>query len=75
MSEATQPTSWTYVEDEQLVAWGMAAGYDFVATHDLGKPQGAGTLRMEMLRADRPSFVARIEAVERRANAAMETSR
>lgn len=40
---------WNPQDDEFLLAWHDAAGADWVATHDLGRPKGAGTRRLRQL--------------------------
>lgn len=40
---------WTEEEDHFLLTWADAAGADFVAQHDLGRPWGAGSRRLNAL--------------------------
>lgn len=40
---------WTAEEDEMLLRHHHAVGADFVATHDLGRPEGAGSRRLKFL--------------------------
>ncbi len=53
---------WSDHDDRFLVFYGAAVGYDFVASHDLGRPKGAGTRRMRWLRKHMPELVAHEEA-------------
>lgn len=69
-TRAGQP--WTDEEDAQLIGWGMAVGYDFVAGHDFGREPKEGTERIEWLRVNDPAFVAYIETENRRADAETE---
>ena len=54
---------WTDKDDRFLAFYGPAVGYDFVASHDLGKAKGAGTRRMRWLRKNKPELVAQEEAL------------
>ncbi len=40
---------WTSDDDAFLLRWHEAAGADFVASHDLGRPDGAGSRRIRVL--------------------------
>lgn len=53
---------WTEKEHAFLIYWGPAAGYDYVAWHDLGKARSVGARRAKWLRKYHPEFVAKIEA-------------
>lgn len=59
-TRAGQP--WTDQEDEQLIAWGLAVGHDFVAGHDFGREPREGTERIAWLREHRASLVKHVEA-------------
>lgn len=52
---------WTERDDRFLAFYGPAVGYDFVASHDLGRPAGAGVRRMRWLRKNNPELVAHEE--------------
>ena len=54
--------AWTDKEDRFLAFYGPAVGYDFVASHDLGRPAGAGKRRIAWLRKNKPELVAHEEA-------------
>ena len=43
---------WTIDEDEFLLKYGAMVGYNFVASHDLGRPNGAGERRYRKLRSN-----------------------
>lgn len=58
-TRAGQP--WTDDEDDQLMRWGMAAGYDFVAGHDLGREPREGSERIEWLRENKAAVVKYVE--------------
>lgn len=53
---------WTEKHDRFLAFYGLAVGYNFVASHDLGRPAGAGTRRMRWLRKNNQELVAHEEA-------------
>lgn len=40
---------WTHDEDAFLLTWYRAAGADYIASHNLGRPNGAGSRRMAAL--------------------------
>jgi hypothetical protein len=40
---------WDPDEDAFLITWSEAAGANFVASHDLGRPDGAGARRLRHL--------------------------
>lgn len=40
---------WTHHEDSMLLEHHGAVGADFIAEHDLGRPAGAGTRRLDAL--------------------------
>lgn len=42
---------WTVADDAFLLTWHMAVGADFVASHDLGRPEGSGSKRLKVLTA------------------------
>ena len=65
-TRAGQP--WDDDEDNKLIVWGRAIGYDFVAGHDFGREPREGTERIEWLRANKPKMVAHIEAEQDRFN-------
>lgn len=44
-------TRWTPAEDATLLSYQAAVGADFVACHDLGRAQGAGSRRLSFLTA------------------------
>lgn len=58
-TRAGQP--WTDGEDNSLMRWGLAAGYDFVAGHDLGREPREGSERMAWLRQHKPALVKHVE--------------
>ncbi len=49
---------WSERHDRFLAFYGPAIGYDFVASHDLGRPAGAGVRRIRWLRKHKPELVA-----------------
>ncbi len=48
---------WTDEEDDQLMRWGAAVGYDFMAGHDFGREPSEGAERMAWLRDHKPALV------------------
>lgn len=48
---------WTPEDDEFLARWGAAAGYAFVASHDLGRSERAGQRRIVWLRKHKPELI------------------
>jgi hypothetical protein len=64
-TRAGQP--WSDDEDAKLITWGAAVGYDYAASHDLGREEREGADRIAWLRANDPKFIGYIEAeLERR---------